>query len=272
MQYAIDPVGQPIPVRSILHIQQAYTEIVNALFLGLYTYTTGDVIILNGCVMTGTDPGARTMTAGAIYYNGEIYLVPAASFSTTGLQIPVWTINTSFSGAQIVFTDGTARSVQQVIQFVLVAGAVGGAGVTGYVTDYNNARVKPFSPSRSDRNTDFNQAYNTNSPTAGGPTQIGNALTTANGINKNYKLEFTWSFNKISTDPEMYMGFYKNGTLLAEYHHLADVVAGHSLASTIHHMDLNVPAGTVYTVKLRVSGSTNQYTIQSYAFSIDGQA
>jgi hypothetical protein len=41
------------------------------------TYTTNDLVILHGCEVTANIPGTSEITAGAIYYNGEIYIVDA---------------------------------------------------------------------------------------------------------------------------------------------------------------------------------------------------
>lgn len=59
---------------------------------------TSKLVVLYGCIATGTNPGARTLTEGAVYYNGEFYQVPSASFSTTGSQIGIWTISDVDSG------------------------------------------------------------------------------------------------------------------------------------------------------------------------------
>lgn len=126
------------------HYKQTIQETTGAIITGLMgSYTTGNVIILWGCVFSGTDPGARTLTAGAIYYNGEIYQVPAASFTTTGSNIPLWTIATTYIGTDpIYWSDGVQRNTHQIDQFVLVSGPVGGSGITGYVCDYNSGVVK----------------------------------------------------------------------------------------------------------------------------------
>ena len=58
---------------------------------------TGKLVILYGCVDSGTHP-ARNLSAGAVYYNGEIYQVDSASFTTTGLQIGIWTLTDVDSG------------------------------------------------------------------------------------------------------------------------------------------------------------------------------
>jgi len=62
------------------------------------TLHSGKLVILHGCVATGTNPGARTLTAGAVFYNGEVYQVPSASFTTTGSQIGIWTLTDVDSG------------------------------------------------------------------------------------------------------------------------------------------------------------------------------
>lgn len=122
----------------------------------------------------------------------------------------------------------------------------------------------------SDRQKDDATGIGVAVPTSGNNSQIGNTLTTAAGYTRNYKLEFTWTYSRISTDPEMYIGFYKNGILLREYHHVAIPTSGLTQCNTIHHMDLNVNPGEVYSVRIRVQGSTNQYALQAYHFSIDG--
>lgn len=110
-----------------------------------------------------------------------------------------------------------------------------------------------------------NAAY----PVSGTSTEIIH-LTGAAGGNRDYKLEFTWSFNRISTSPEMHMSFYRNGAELINFHHVPIPSDGHSQVATIHYMDLNIPEGTEYSVVISVSGSTNQYRIQDWFFSIDG--
>ncbi len=147
ISHAIDPVQQPFLAGSLDFVQQQIVENVSALVKSMVgTYTTNDVAIVNGCVITGTPgPGLITMTAGAIYYNGNIYLVPSASFTTTGAQIPVWTIVQSQAAIDpVLFVNGGLFSVHNIFQFVLVAGPVGGSGVAGYVCDYNSSNFYPI--------------------------------------------------------------------------------------------------------------------------------
>ena len=122
------------------NVEENISNIIKSL---IGTYTTNDVIILYGCVFTGTDPGARTMTSGAIYYNGIVYNVPSASFTTTGSNIPLWTIvQTQDASDPALMSDGTTQDVCDISQFVLTQGLPGGSGVIGYISDYNSSTVK----------------------------------------------------------------------------------------------------------------------------------
>ncbi len=84
------------------------------------SYTTNDVIILYGCTVFASIPGTSSITAGAVYYNGKIYYVPASSIpSTTGTL--VYKINTS----------GTPY-------FIYLSNGLSGSGIA----DYNQSTVK----------------------------------------------------------------------------------------------------------------------------------
>ena len=141
--------GMPLKKGTLLHIVESQREVIDALVRGLVNYTTGNVIILYGCVITGTNPGAISNTAGAIYYNGEIYLVDAQTFSTTGANISAWTIlETSIvSGTSydtVLLTNASPASIHKDRKFKLVNSPIGGSGVPNYVCDYNSTVVAYF--------------------------------------------------------------------------------------------------------------------------------
>jgi len=211
-------------------------------YLGGYIPNT--VVILWGVSVSPLPPGTSTITEGAVFYNDKIYRVPAASVVTIGDQ-------------KLVYKIGTTENPN----FIYLAAGVEDSGIANF-TD------SKFTPKHDFQTTAavLNAAY----PTAGGPTQVGATLTSAPGINRNYDLLFTWSFNKITTDPEMYMGFYKNNVLIEEFHHVAIPVNGHSQVSTIHSCDTDASPGAVYSVKLRNGSGTNQYDIQNSRFTIKG--
>jgi hypothetical protein len=131
-------VGQPFLAPSLSFLQDSYKEVVNALINGLITYTTNDVVVIYGCVISGAGPYA--VTAGAIYYNGEIYLVDAnASVTVSGGETLIWDIIQTFDGTidPIAFSDSLTYSVHQISKIALQSG-VSGSGIA----DYDAATVK----------------------------------------------------------------------------------------------------------------------------------
>ena len=139
--------GMPLKKGTLLHIVESQREVIDGLIQGLTSYTTGNVVILYGCVITGTSPGSIANTAGAIYYNGEVYLVDAQTFSTTGANIPAWTIvetsvvsGTSYDTVKL--TNAADVSIHKDRKFKLVNSPIGGSGISGYVADFNAAVVK----------------------------------------------------------------------------------------------------------------------------------
>ncbi len=122
------------------HLNEANLNSTSDIIKGLLgTYTTNDIIVLFGCVVTATIPGTSSITAGAIYYNGEIYEVDAnASLVTTGSDILVWGIATTYrAGDPIKWSDGENRNLHQIDKFALSAG-LSGSGLA----NYNGATVK----------------------------------------------------------------------------------------------------------------------------------
>jgi hypothetical protein len=116
-------------------IQETTASIIKGL---LGPYTTGDVIILHGCVVTATIPGTSSVTAGAIYYNGEIYQVDANASIATAANTLVWnTVTTYRSGDPVQWSDLTSRNLHAEVKFVL-SNAVSGTGIA----NYNGATVK----------------------------------------------------------------------------------------------------------------------------------
>lgn len=131
------------------HIKESVLESTAQIVKGLLNgYTTNDLIILYGCVVAvtgGSIPGTgtATLTAGAIYYNGEIYEVDAnAGLATTNPQTLIWEVVTTYLAADstLTWSDGTIRDLHQIDKLRLVAGTVG-AGLA----DFDDATVKRLS-------------------------------------------------------------------------------------------------------------------------------
>lgn len=129
-------IGMPIKSGTLEHIQAAYQEALTAVArLGLTSYDgSSTVYILWGCDNTGSG-STYTISEGAVYYNGEIYLVPAASFTASGSNVAVGNVVTSYyTGTQadpVTFTDSTARYVHEIRRMVITAGA-SGSGVADF--------------------------------------------------------------------------------------------------------------------------------------------
>jgi len=124
---AVTPSIGIIPQKdTVEHITSSYLEGVASLAKSMIpiSWQTGKLVILHGCVDSGTPP-TRTLSAGAVFYNGEVYQVPAASFTTTGLQIGIWTLQDVNTGTESKLTDGSDVHVLVDNKFVFAAGLAG---------------------------------------------------------------------------------------------------------------------------------------------------
>lgn len=97
------------------------------------TYSTSTIYVLYGVVNSGTYP-AYVITAGAVFYNGEIYDVDAASFTATGSNVAVFsTVQTQYAtdADPCTFSDATTHNIHNIIKMQLTAGA-SGSGLANY--------------------------------------------------------------------------------------------------------------------------------------------
>ena len=125
---AVTPSVGIIPQKdTVEHITSSYLEGVASLAKSIIpvSWQTGHLVILHGCVDTGVHP-TRTLSAGAVFYNGEVYQVPSASFTTTGSQIGIWTLQDVNTGTESKLTDGSDVHVLVDNKFVFAAGLAGG--------------------------------------------------------------------------------------------------------------------------------------------------
>lgn len=130
-----------MPVKSGIweHIQLAYQESIAELGKGLFgsQYDPTKVYILNGCKNTGSG-SSYDISAGSVFFNGEVFLVDAATFTISGSNVARAAIETTFySGVQadgVEFTDGVSRNIHQIRK------AAYGPGLAGSgIGDYANA-------------------------------------------------------------------------------------------------------------------------------------
>lgn len=134
--------NQPIKQGTLDHLQLAYAEAFNALGqskVGV-NYDATKVYILSGCANTGS--GANyIISAGAVFYNGEIYLVDAATFTLTGSNVATGTVTATFFAAAnadpVDFTDGSSHNVHQINKVVIGQG-LSGSGTANYLDFINS--------------------------------------------------------------------------------------------------------------------------------------
>lgn len=131
-----DSVGLPVKGGTLVHLQYAYQEALAALGKGLVgaAYDENKVYVLNGCVNTGVGSNYE-ISAGAVYFNGEVFLVDAVSFSISGAQVAVAVIDTSYfadsTADPVEFTDGVLRNIHEIRKVVLQPG-LNGSGIANY--------------------------------------------------------------------------------------------------------------------------------------------
>ncbi len=133
--------GAPFLKQTFVHTDEQVAEVVDALVKGLIgAYTDDDLIILHGCVITGTT--TKAITAGAIYYNGEVYLVDAASGLTGGAGWIFAIVTTYAAGDPVTYDDATTHNQHQIDKIVF---QIGDSGSDGYIADWDAATVKAVS-------------------------------------------------------------------------------------------------------------------------------
>lgn len=130
---------QPFIKRTFAHYQENAEETLNSLAKAICG-STNDFFILYGCENTGTLP-AVNISAGAIYYNGEIYQVPA--FSTVSLvNTVIAKITTTYATEDpVLFTDGSTHYVHQIKTIVLSDGVSGSGDVDFANIKYPNTYI-----------------------------------------------------------------------------------------------------------------------------------
>lgn len=136
--------SMPVKSGSLTHIQNAYTELINALagsLVGKNYGLIGQYAII-GCNNIDTLPDVD-IQAGFILYNGTLYEVDAVAFTPGGGQVAVASIATTYYSASnadpVEFTDGNNHNVHEIKKIVFSSG-VSGSGIFDYA-DLNFVQV-----------------------------------------------------------------------------------------------------------------------------------
>lgn len=124
--------GFPVKKGTLDLLQAAYTEIVEDVVRSRVGdgYDSSKAYILYGLKRTGTGQ-VYNVTAGALFFNGEVYRVAAFNFTATAGQTAVGTITTTniveSSSDPVTFTDGANHNVHE-IRTIIFADAISGSG------------------------------------------------------------------------------------------------------------------------------------------------
>lgn len=123
---------QPLLGRSITHLNEGMVETFNSILKRIITnYTTNDVVIIDGLVDSGTVGVNYNISAGSVYYNGELYQVAAGSGAFAG-TVAVLTATTTYqTGDPVTMTDGTLKNVHK-INTMVISNAASGSGTKDY--------------------------------------------------------------------------------------------------------------------------------------------
>lgn len=122
----------PIKSGTLDHIQLAYQEAFTALANSIIHRLpdNANFYILYGCVNSGSGLN-YIISAGAIYYNGEVFLVDATTFTATSGQVAVGNIAITQYGVNadpVTFSNGSSYNVHNVRKIVFASG-VSGSGI-----------------------------------------------------------------------------------------------------------------------------------------------
>lgn len=114
--------GFPVKEGTLEFLQDAYKEGLAGIVSNLVENPQVNTIyILSGCVNSTVAP-IHTLSAGVLYYNGEIYLFDGATFTLTGLQKAYARIETTqfvTNADPVEFTDGVNRNVHDIRKIVI---------------------------------------------------------------------------------------------------------------------------------------------------------
>lgn len=133
----------PVKGGTLLHLQLAYQEALTAMAKNMVARDNDTTrgYILFGLVNSGTIL-SMNVSAGAIYYNGEVFLVDAFTLTVTVGEVAVASIITTqynVDADPVTFTDGVARNVHN-IRKIRFTSEPSGSGIF----DFNDMLTTPL--------------------------------------------------------------------------------------------------------------------------------
>lgn len=94
----------------LVHMQEGYSESLTSIAKALININSP--VILTGCVVTVASQN-YSVTAGAVFYNGEIYQVDAHAINSA--TVPNWVTETTWrNNDPVLYKDGISHNVHQI--------------------------------------------------------------------------------------------------------------------------------------------------------------
>jgi hypothetical protein len=137
-------VGQPIKSGTLEFLQDAYKELAMGVLSSLHGENIVDTVPRSIYGVGNSGAGSNyIISAGAILYNGEIYLVPATSFtaSTGAVLVLSTSYFTDATADPVEMNDGNTYSVHQVRTIQVVNG---NSSTAGYIADFSDMVAYSF--------------------------------------------------------------------------------------------------------------------------------
>lgn len=136
--------AMPIKAGTLQFLQDAHKEAIAGLITNVIPLPLPNTVyILSGCKNLTTAP-IHTLTAGVLFYNGEIFNFDGATFTLTGLQKAYARIETTqylTNADPVQFTDGVSRNVHN-IRKVVIENTVTSSGLPEFIDFINVGQWK----------------------------------------------------------------------------------------------------------------------------------
>ena len=135
-------VVQPVKAETLNFMQTAASARTNSILSSIYGVpvpSTATLYVLSGCIAITTGSTVN-VTNGIVWYNGEVFEVPSATFSLpTNPNIIIFVLQTDYdtnNADPLTFSDQIQRNVHQIRTLNVTTGT---SATTGYVFDFSAA-------------------------------------------------------------------------------------------------------------------------------------
>lgn len=239
--------SQPIKQGTLDFLQQSYQELANSIvqnIIGAGIYNPAIMYKLYGCVNSGSGLN-YFISSGAVFYNGEIYLVPSTTFTAPSGQVAIATLDTQFVTAAnadpTIFTDGSSHNVHQNRVIKIIAGTTG-SGIVDY-TSFVSPNLT-LTPGGSVTITGTYPHLTINAPVAPSSPILAKGITFVGDVPSGTGLTQTITFSDLGTNSYIVLGTIESpgGGSLSQDSSIDWAVYGKTNTTFSVHFQENQPA------------------------------